>query len=100
MPVPWLRPAEDGVELLLRITANASSTRIIGEYDGRLKIAVAAAPVQGASNRALIRFLSQELDCAPSSFSIINGAFVSKKVMHIRGVSLEQVRGILPFMAF
>ena len=57
---PYLRETQEGVEVALLVQPRASRTRVVGEHDGRLKVALAAPPVDGAANDALIDFLA---DC-------------------------------------
>ena len=55
----YLRQTASGVELSLLVQPRASRTRVVGEHDGRLKVAVASPPVDGAANDALLEFLAE-----------------------------------------
>ena len=55
---PYLCASSDGVELMLHIQPRASKTGFQGEHDGRLKIRLAAPPVDGAATDELTRFLA------------------------------------------
>jgi uncharacterized protein YggU (UPF0235/DUF167 family) len=48
--VSWLKSVPTGVELLVLVQPRASRTKVLGEHDGRLKIALAAPPVDGEAN--------------------------------------------------
>ena len=54
----WLRETPDGVSLAVKVIPRAGVTKIAGTREGRLLIRLAAAPVDGAANDALIAFLS------------------------------------------
>ncbi|MBW8861369.1 MAG: DUF167 domain-containing protein, partial [Acidobacteria bacterium] len=45
-----------GVELTVRVIPRARKTEISGERDGALVVRVAAPPVEGAANDALVEF--------------------------------------------
>jgi len=57
----WLREDGDGVLLLVHLQPGARRTALCGEHGGRLKIAVAAPPLEGRANDALIAFLAELL---------------------------------------
>lgn len=59
--------------LSVSIVPNASRTEIVGWVEGALKIRLAAPPVDGKANEALIRFLAKTLDLAPSEIEIKAG---------------------------
>ncbi|WP_240674189.1 DUF167 domain-containing protein [Crenobacter cavernae] len=44
---PWYRGAADHVELALYVQPGAKKTEWAGEYDGSLKLRLAAPPVEG-----------------------------------------------------
>jgi uncharacterized protein YggU (UPF0235/DUF167 family) len=49
----WARDVPGGCELDLLVQPRASRTRAAGEHDGRLKVQLAAPPVDGEANAAL-----------------------------------------------
>jgi uncharacterized protein (TIGR00251 family) len=69
----WLRLRETGVELELRLVPGASRTRVAGLYGNRLKVQLAAPPVDGEANAALQRFLGKQLRVPPSTVRIVRG---------------------------
>lgn len=62
-------------------------------HDGRLKIRVAAPPVEGAANKALQRFLAQAFGVPGRDIAIVRGASGRRKQVVIRGA------GVLPAWA-
>lgn len=91
----YLRETREGVELLLLIQPRASRTRIVGEHDGRLKIAVASPPVDGAANEALIEFLSDALSVQKRALRVAQGETGRRKVVVVEGAQLAQVQQAL-----
>lgn len=87
----WARPAEGGVELLVLVQPRASRTKVVGEHDGRLKIALAAPPVDGEANAALIEFVSDALDVRKADVQLVDGATSRRKRLFVQGVALDRV---------
>lgn len=83
MPSPW-RYAPDGVHLYVRLQPRASRNRLIGQYQGRLKIALTAPPVAGEANAALLAFVAALLQVSPSSLFLLNGEKSRNKTIGIR----------------
>lgn len=73
MAAPWLKSLPDGVELALLIQPRASRTRVVGEHDGLLKIQLAAPPVDGEANAALLEFLGKQLGVPRRQVTLVAG---------------------------
>jgi uncharacterized protein len=59
--------------------------------DGVLRARVAAPPVEGAANQALIRLIASELGVARSAVRLIAGAAGRQKLLLVEGVTSEEV---------
>ncbi len=86
MAPPWLKPVPGGVELLVLVQPRASRTRAVGEHDGRLKVALAAPPVDGAANEALVEFLAAALQVRRSQVTLLDGLASRRKRLAVQGV--------------
>jgi uncharacterized protein YggU (UPF0235/DUF167 family) len=73
------------------LTPRAPVDRVDGVLDGVLRARVAAPPVEGAANQALIRLIAQELGVARSSVRLIAGAAGRQKLLVVEGVSADDV---------
>jgi uncharacterized protein YggU (UPF0235/DUF167 family) len=73
------------------LTPRAPVDRVDGVLDGVLRARVAAPPVEGAANHALVRLIAQELGVARSSVRLIAGAAGRQKLLVVEGVSAEAV---------
>jgi uncharacterized protein len=82
----------NGILLRLRIVPRASRTEIAGIHGGMVRIRLAAVPVEGAANEALIRFLADRIAVPRSSVRVVSGQTSRSKVLAISGASLEQVQ--------
>ena len=65
-------------------------TKIAGARDGRLLIRVAAAPVDGAANDALLAFLSGILKVAVRQIRVSAGAHSRNKIVMIAGLTAAE----------
>jgi uncharacterized protein (TIGR00251 family) len=85
----------DGVALALYVQPRASRTRIVGLHDGRLKVALAAPPVDGKANKALTVFLAGLLGVSRSSLRLLSGESGRRKTLLVEGRTIQEVRGAL-----
>ena len=79
----------------VRVVPRARRTEYAGERDGALLVRLAAPPVEGAANAALIDFLASALDLPRRSIRIVSGERSRRKRVAIDGMTTEQVRAIL-----
>ena len=70
--------------LKLRVAPGAKRSGFAGVLpDGRTKVSIAAPPIEGRANEALIRFLAQALDLPQRSVRIAHGAGGRDKVVEV-----------------
>lgn len=95
----WLSTAIDGRVLLrLHIQPKASKSRIVGLHDGCLKIAVAAPPVEGKANKAVVKFLADILAVPARDVAVKSGAQSRRKVVVVKALDATEIRHILEKM--
>ena len=81
----WFRVATDGrITLTLHIQPGAKKTEFAGPHGDALKIRLAAPPVDGKANEALIRFLAETLGIARSAICLKSGQTARRKVLEIQ----------------
>ena len=94
-----IRSVDGGVTLAVRALPGAKKTEVLGVYcegeKARLKIRVQAPAIEGRANSALIAFLAEAFSLSKSKVEIVSGELSRSKVFMLRGVSLEQAKGIL-----
>ncbi len=92
---PYLKDAGGGVELLVLVQPRASISRIVGLHDGRLKIALAAPPVDGEANAALIELLCGVLKVRRADVTLVDGQTGRRKRVHVAGMLASEIDGAL-----
>ncbi len=85
----------DGVRFAVRVQPRAKKAAISGIREGVLWVRVAAPPVGGAANRALIRFLADRLGVRQSDVRIVRGETARQKLIAVRGVNARHVEDVL-----
>ena len=88
----WLTQQTDGVALLLHCQPGAKVSRIVGEHDGRLKIALNAPPVENRANEVLVAWLAERLKVPRRQVQLVSGQTSRKKRVLVEGVTLSQTR--------
>jgi uncharacterized protein len=81
--------------LEIHVIPRARKTEVAGERDGAVLVRLAAPPVEGAANDALIDFLATTLRLPRRDIRIIGGERSRRKKVAIAGMTPEQVRAIL-----
>jgi len=87
-----LRDTAEGLTLRVRVQPRAARDAIGGEREGALVVRLAAPPVEGAANAALVRFLGKTLGIAPSAVEIVKGATGRQKLVAIAGLDAASAR--------
>ena len=68
---------------------------VAGMHDGCVKVRLAAPPVDGAANAALVEFVADALSVAKSRVRIVSGQTSRRKVVEVDGVTAEQLAAAL-----
>ncbi len=89
-----LEISETGGTVLLpvKIVPGAKRTKFLGEWQGRARIAVAAAPEKGKANQAVVEFLSSLLDINRRQITVTTGLTSPLKTIRIEGVAASAVQ--------
>ncbi|WP_028104554.1 DUF167 domain-containing protein [Pseudoduganella violaceinigra] len=91
----WCSPLPGGVRLAVQIQPNAKKTEVVGVLDDALKIKLAAQPIEGKANEALVKWLAGALGVARSAVTLTHGQTNKKKLLEVAGVTLEDVARLL-----
>ncbi|MES1261874.1 MAG: DUF167 domain-containing protein [Acidobacteriota bacterium] len=82
--------------IALKVRAGARKTEFTGKLGDVWKLQVAAPPVDGKANEAIVRFLAKLLCVSSASVRIVTGLSAPAKIVEIDGVDSGQLeRAIL-----
>lgn len=87
-----VRDHAGGVSFAVKVHPRAGRDGISGAFGGALKVDLTAPPVEGKANEAIIRFFADLLKVPRSSVTIASGKTNRMKVIHIAGITAEQLR--------
>ncbi|MDC0708294.1 DUF167 domain-containing protein [Stigmatella sp. ncwal1] len=91
----WLKVLPEGVELAVLVQPRASRTRVVGEHDGMLKLQLAAPPVDGEANAALVEFLAKRLGLPRRQVTLVAGDAARRKRVFLEGVDAARVEAVM-----
>ena len=95
MTASWLKEVPGAVELAVLVQPRASRTRVVGEHDGLLKIQLAAPPVEGEANAALLEFLAKRLGVPRRQVSLISGDTARRKRVRVDGLGAAEAEAVM-----
>lgn len=87
----WLREEGDGVLVFVHLQPGARRTALCGEHGARLKIAVAAPPLEGRANEALLEWLAERLELPRRQVQVTAGLRSRDKTLRAVGIDGSQV---------
>lgn len=96
MSALWLRQGDRQTTLTLHIQPGAKKTEVAGEHGDALKIRLAAPPVDGKANAALIAFVADRLGVAKSAVSLKSGQTSRRKVLEVTAAPADTAQRLLP----
>jgi len=86
VPIPLTR-TRAGVTLRVRVVPRAGRTGVAGTREDALLVRLAAAPVDGAANDALLSFLSELFDRPKRDITLVSGHRSRDKRVAIAGLT-------------
>jgi hypothetical protein len=84
--------SDEDTTLDIKVIPRAGRTALAGTRDGAYLVRLAAAPVEGAANAALIAFLAQLLDLPKRQIEIVSGEKSRSKRVKVKGLSAAVIR--------
>ena len=93
-PLPCLSARGDGVLLSLSVMPNAKRTEVDGLHGGTLRVRLAAPPIDGRANEALVAWLAKSLGVPKRDVDVLRGESSRRKQVAI-GVSYDVAMGWL-----
>lgn len=92
----WLQKTPTGIALNLHCQPGAKQTKVVGLYDGCLKISLKAPALENKANEMLLAWLSKQLKVPQKQIQFLSGQSSRKKRLEIWGsITPEQIIEIL-----
>ena len=85
----WYRYREDVVTLTLHVQPGAKRSEIAGLHGDALKIRLAAPPVEGRANEALLKFIAGIFAVPLRNVELLHGSQSRHKIVEIKGSLIE-----------
>ena len=79
------------VRITVRAKPRAKTSRVVRAEGLSIEVALAAPPVDGAANEALVRVLAEVLDVPRGAVSLVRGASGRQKVVAVEGLAEAEV---------
>ena len=96
VPPAWLRLNNGRALLTVHVQPGAKRSGVVGEYGDALKLRLAAPPVDGKANAALLEFCAARLGVARQQLSIKSGQSSRRKVIEVAGAPVDLVARLTP----
>ncbi len=94
------KSVDGGIQFAARIQPRSGQNRIAGVHDGALKIHLTAPPVDGAANKACIKFVASAFGVSPSRVELVSGHTGRNKILLIDGLAerefSEKISQLIP----
>lgn len=91
----WFRVHHDLLTVTLHVQPGAKRTEIVGLHGDALKIKLAAPPVEGKANEALLRFIADQFAVPMRNVELKQGGQSRHKVIAISGSTIDPL-SLLP----
>jgi uncharacterized protein len=86
---------EGAVRVEVQARPRARESRVTGVREGALVVQLAAPPVDGAANAALVETLAEALSVPRRDVAIVRGETGRSKLVEVRGLGADEVRARL-----
>lgn len=90
-----VRATASGVRLVLHVRPGAATTGLSGRHGDALAVRLAAPPVDGKANEALVEYIAAVLGVPRRAVTIISGASARRKIVDVAGVDVRNATRLL-----
>jgi uncharacterized protein (TIGR00251 family) len=93
----WIQDTPKGVVIRVQVQPQAAKSEIVGLYGApqRLKIRIAAPPIEGRANEAILQLLKKVIRQKGVQFTIIRGENSKKKDLLFTGITMKELEKAL-----
>lgn len=90
-----IREGAEGISFAVRVIPRAGRSEIAGVWGDALKVRLAAPPVEGKANQALIAFLAEVFGVKKGQVKIVAGQRSRTKRIMVEGLTAKEARECL-----
>ena len=91
MKPDWYRRSEDAITLTLHVQPGAKRSEVAGLHGNALKVRLAAPPIEGRANDALLRFMADLFAVTLRNVELLQGSQSRTKVVRISRSPVDPV---------
>lgn len=84
---PFLTAADEGVYVDVHVQPGAHRPRVVGRHGDAVKVAVAAPPVDGRANEAVVKAIADVLGVPGADVTVASGQTARRKRLFVSGVT-------------
>ena len=85
----------EGIVFKVQVVPRASQSEIVGEHNGALRVRIAAAPVDGAANEAVVHILALAFKVSRRHIQIVSGHTSRLKQVMVTGAGPEALAALI-----
>jgi uncharacterized protein len=89
---PWCRKTEQGWLIAVHAQPGAKKSAVAGLHGEALKIRIAAPPVEGKANEALVAFVAKALGVPRRAVSLVRGDSSREKLLLVADAGADPAR--------
>ena len=93
----WFRQEGDSIVLVLHVQPGAKRTEIAGLHGEALKIRLAAPPIDGKANEALLSFIAKTFGVPQREVELLRGGQSRHKMVKVTGSAVLPESLLVPF---
>jgi uncharacterized protein (TIGR00251 family) len=82
----YLTAADGGVYVDVHVQPGAHRPRVVGRHGDALKVAVAAPPIAGRANEAVVKAIAEVLGVAAGDVALASGETSRRKRLFVKGI--------------
>jgi uncharacterized protein (TIGR00251 family) len=88
----WLARTRDGWTIAVHVQPGAKRSAVAGLHGARLKLRIAAPPIEGRANAALVAFIAERLAIPRALVSVARGGHSRDKLISIAAPNCDPAR--------
>lgn len=93
--LPYLSPHAKGVSLDLYVQPGAKRQGVVGEHNGRLKLAVTQIAEGGKANQAVVALIAKLLGISKSRIELLRGHHCREKTLFLEDGDIDAIEATL-----